>query len=549
MSDDEVPEPPLRREYEYFKWECDADSTLWVRDIDEAEAYYTAQLRAYQGCGRSSCFITGYASLRVPVPEGVMRQTVEVDFLDALIKAWIALRYNHPTIASQVVLDPDLSLWRKEYEANDPRWFDKTWKQRSADRWPTGKDFVKDRPSETYYATMTCIIPETMDTLSTEAHRDIVLRAPPNIIDGMGALHLLNNYVKLAAKYYHKGRGSKPPDLSDEAVIKHLSPPLRVAADIPPSSQGSFEEHTDVLDLAEAAQPAKKIEPMTLPYIGGRLQPEDVDRVEINFPPDETATLIAACKTITPDESCTITHVFHAAVIMSLYILQSNTNEEKKVEYVTHIVRDERSRCLHAYNPSRHPATVYHSLAKERLVIQLNLPSLEEANSLQSPTSPPAESPAAADTPCTKKTSADEKEEFFQIIRKMTDYYNTVRNDENQHIVASDIFVKRMPPLTMNIREAMVSPPVPNPSRTPSVSLTSMGLIDDVVKPEHSPIQVHEAWVTNDELTNGYSLYIGTFRGELSLSAVYNTAWHSEDVAQEFLDHCGQIVWQHLGDD
>lgn len=55
-------------------------------------------------------------------------------------------------------------------------------------------------------------------------------------------------------------------------------------------------------------------------------------------------------------------------------------------------------------------------------------------------------------------------------------------------------------------------------------------------------IEVHNPWVTGEELGNGLGLFLGTFRDELELSAAYNDAWHDRGEVEDFLERCQRVV-------
>ena len=74
-----------------------------------------------------------------------------------------------------------------------------------------------------------------------------------------------------------------------------------------------------------------------------------------------------------------------------------------------------------------------------------------------------------------------------------------------------------------------------------------MGRIDNMIAHRHGAIEVYNPWVTGEELRSGLGLFLGTFRGELCLSAAYNDAWHDADSVMGFLRRCVDIVLSGLG--
>ncbi len=129
--------------------------------------------------------------------------------------------------------------------------------------------------------------------------------------------------------------------------------------------------------------------------------------------------------------------------------------------------------------------------------------------------------------------------EFERILVHMRDYYHRVRDDTDHYALAPYIWAAATPEVALPASTVSVPPPNPRPS----VSISSMGLIDHIIGLEHGPIDVYNPWVTGEELGNGLGLFLGTFRGELCLSAAYNDAWHDKEEVEGFLSRCEEIVF------
>jgi hypothetical protein len=89
--------------------------------------------------------------------------------------------------------------------------------------------------------------------------------------------------------------------------------------------------------------------------------------------------------------------------------------------------------------------------------------------------------------------------------------------------------------------------PVPALNLSPSVSISSMGVLDKIISPQHGPFKISNPWVTGEELGTGLGLFLGTWEGKLNLSAAHNDAWHSEEEVMSFLRHCRDVGWRGLG--
>lgn len=91
---------------------------------------------------------------------------------------------------------------------------------------------------------------------------------------------------------------------------------------------------------------------------------------------------------------------------------------------------------------------------------------------------------------------------------------------------------------------------VPKPKEVPSVSVSSMGVVDGIVKRVHylgeerggMKLEVQRPWVTGEELTNGLGVFLGTFDGVLCLSCAFNEAWHEKKDVDEFLWEVERVV-------
>lgn len=87
---------------------------------------------------------------------------------------------------------------------------------------------------------------------------------------------------------------------------------------------------------------------------------------------------------------------------------------------------------------------------------------------------------------------------------------------------------------------------IPVPCETPTVSLSSMGVIDQIIQPKHGPFYLNDPWVTGDELSTGVGMFLGTWKGRLCLSANYNEAYHTEHEVISILESVKDAVFRAL---
>ncbi|KAH8880517.1 hypothetical protein GQ53DRAFT_813260 [Thozetella sp. PMI_491] len=291
--------------------------------------------------------------------------------------------------------------------------------------------------------------------------------------------------------------------LLDGSEVKNLSPSYRIAANVPPQLSETQKKRLAEMTVQKAAAAKEKpgVRILTLPYKRGSTRPGQHQREAVTLSRDQTAALIATCK----ERNATVTHAYHAAIAIVLRDLQERGAETMPAEYVRYILRNERQSCVEPYNTAKHAAAVYHSVSGQALVVEMALPAAG----------------VTIDLP-------ERKAEFLRILEVMVSFYEEVRNDVEHPQLAPFIWGERPLPLP----EPGVDPttrPVPPPAEDPSASISSMGLVDNLIKPDRTSIQAYDPWVTGEELGNGLGLFLGTYRGELCLSAAYNEAWHDQE--------------------
>nr|CEG04453.1 unnamed protein product [Fusarium clavum] len=476
---------------------------VWQRPLDELEQFYTSMVILYEGSGRMFFGITGHISLSIKATNNAER---EVD--EALRKAWLALRYNHPTLASQATQGPN-GEWMKTYktletENEKDAWVEKTLIHVTTGQ--TGNEFANSDPPAPKIPTMFVLHLPAEEGL---VRRDLVLRSPHDIIDGIGTLMLLNNFIALAAEAYEKGDAYELPAL-DGSEVSNLSPSYRIAAGIPDTlSQAQLDRLDAMAAQKEAVASDPNVEVLALPYREGEIVPGRHQLLALTLTKEETVQLLGACKNV----KTTPTHVFHAAAAIVMRDLQDKPAETKKVRYINYILQNERSNCSEPFNSTKHPAAVYHSVSGQSLVVDMDL------------------------------CPSNRKDEFLTVLDTIKDFYLTVKQDQEFYILAPTMFSHLIPTLPASPRPL----PIPPPKAHPSVSISSMGRVESIIAPETKSFSAQNPWVTGEELGNGLGLFLGTFRGEMELSAAYNDAWHTGNDVRGYLERCRSVVFGGLG--
>ncbi|OLN97793.1 hypothetical protein CCHL11_02514 [Colletotrichum chlorophyti] len=486
----------------------------WQRSIDEVEEFYSSLATLYEGSGLMFFAITGHASLTIDTAELPSSTSPESLIDDALRKAWLALRYDHPTIASQVTQDLTTGKWTKTYrqfqdEKDQQAWLEQTFVPVTTAQ--SGVEWANSQPPAPKIPTLFILSPQSNE--EGVVRRDLVLRSPHDIIDGIGTLTLLNNLIVHASKALSEGIAYALPNF-DGSETSNLSPPYRVAANVPPVlTDAQTKRLAEMAAQKASATEAPGIQVLDLPHRRGATLPGRHQRASLTLDKHQTARLVGACKSA----NATVTHVFHAAIALVVRDIQTRGPEPKRVRYVNYILRNERATCQPPYNTPKHPAALYHSLPGQSLIVDMDLPAAG------------GESPG--------------DDEFLPIVQLMKEFYHGVRNDAEHFALAPTIWAAGTPPVPTHPRPL----PVPPPKTHPSVSISSMGRVDSIIAPKTGAIEVHDPWVTGEELGNGLGVFLGTFRDELCLSAAYNDAWHTEADVFDFLKRCKDVVFRGFG--
>lgn len=461
--------------------------------------------------------MTGHLSVSVDIPQGQTQEAVEKRLETALRHGWLALRYDHPTIASRVSQDPATGRVIKSYrtclgDKERDAWLAETFVPIKTGE--TGEEWANSDPPAPKVPTLFVLNPSVA---SSAARLDIVLRSPHEIVDGIGTLHMFNNLMRLVADAYEADSAFRLP-IFDGSETKNLSPPFRVAANVPTELTERQKEHLSEQNAhkAAASRDDGDIKVLGLPYQQGTDAPGKHQRIALDFSERDTAALVAACKGL----KATVTHAFHAAIAMAVRDVQQRNSEAQQVRYVNYILRNERRSCVDPYNTPKHAVAVYHSVSGRALTVDMTLPASGDAIN-----------------------PADRVSEFRSIVEKMRHFYEAVRDDEDHYALSLPIWEAGCPELPKS--EAF--PPVPPPNPKPSASISSMGNVDAVIASKHGQISVDKPWVTGEELGNGLGLFLGTFRSKLSLSAAYNDAWHSQSEVEDFVHRCRDIVLAGVG--
>jgi hypothetical protein len=489
-------------------------SGCWERELDETECFYTSLAKAYEGSGRMAFAITGFVSLSVDHPDTTSLSETHRSVRLALRSAWLRLRYDHPTIASYV---KSYTPFRPEsVSVQVEEWLEATFVPIISS--VSGVEWCNSDPIAPKFPTLFIITRPHKDKADARTLRlDLVIRSPHDVVDGIGTLQLLNNLLAHAAEAFGQSETWIPPPPGSEC--QNLSPPLRVAAAIPPILTLAQQAKLQSI-VARNASLREGVEVLTLPFNQVPIIPGKHQRIAHEISAVDTARILENCKLL----DATATHVYHAAVAISIQDMQMSRPENRQARYISYALLNERSKCTGEYGTSKHAAAVYHSVSGDNLFLDLVIQSATENMTID---------------------QEQRRAKFQACVSAVRDFYRTQGSSDDFALTPSFMSL-----ITPHIKDPTLAPhevPVPEPDMSPSVSLSSMGVIDKIIKPQHGSIKVDRPWVTGEELGTGLGVFLGTWEGKLQLSAAYNDAWHTGEEVDAYLKLCQDVVMKGLG--
>ncbi|KAL7790760.1 hypothetical protein V8C37DRAFT_174303 [Trichoderma ceciliae] len=513
-----------------YAWK-QVEQGVWQRSVDEIEQLYAVLAKLYEGSGRKFFAMTGHISLafdHVDSPDTDLDNRVDT----ALRNAWLTLRRDHPTIASRVKHDTSTNSFVKLYRtvptiADQKAWLDQTFVKVSTRQ--TGAEWANSDPPAPELPTLFVITPTPVahdEGRTGLIRRDLILRSPHDIIDGIGTLLLLGNLVNIASSAYSRGSSFPLPTFDDGSEFGNMSPPFSVAARVPESLTEQQKHRLAKMAALKEQQLADDTPLLTIPWKQGETVPGTHQRVALSLSREKTSELLRACAY----RGVTVTHVFHAAIPIMMRDVQERGSEPKEARYVSYVLRNERGNCAEPYNSAKHPAALYHSSSGSSLLVQVIIPAAG-SNSANS---------AAEHQQQHQQTDA---EAFSKVLQQMKTFYHDVRDDAEHPQLVPHYWAAGTPQLPPATNEPL---PVPPPNAQPSASISSMGVVDNIIAPKAGAISVSDPWVTGEELRSGLGFFLGTYRDELCLSAAYNDAWHDREEVEKYLAMCVDIAFKGL---
>ncbi|KAL2759300.1 hypothetical protein ACRALDRAFT_1079512 [Sodiomyces alcalophilus JCM 7366] len=502
--------------YAKYVWR-QTEPGVWKRSLDEVEGFYAGAHLVYAATGRKYRFVTGHFSLDFHPPSGSSAKDIEAQADDALKKSWTALRYEHPTLACITERDPVTGDFIKVYRNNDPATFDATFVTLPAKL--SAEEHANADPPHPDYSTL-CVIPTPGSSEpGRPLRREIFFQIAHDNIDGMGGWLLLGDYVRLVGRAFAEGANFHVP-VCDGSEAERLSPPLRVAAAIPPTPSESLQKRLANLgeELA-ASNPPEGTRTLSIPYKKGVTKAGKQKVVHLTIGEEENDAIVKACKAA----GISVTHAFHTAIPFVLLNMHASERgaEPIPMRQSSLLLRNERPNCVPPYD-TKHPATVYHSISVQAIPVDLTLPPLGEKGQLED--------------------EGERKTRFLEAARTVKQWYQKFSADPEYAALGIAVYgnVWPLPPVG-----AEPGPPPPHEGDAGAL-LSSLGRIDGVIPPRPSDsLEVSDTWMVAHILGPEIAVYLTGYRGRSDFRIAYNDAWHEREEMGDFLAKVySEVLWQ-----
>ena len=200
---------------------------------------------------------------------------------------------------------------------------------------------------------------------------------------------------------------------------------------------------------------------LSVPFKQGQVVPGKHQRAAFSLSPADTSQILKGCKEL----HVTVTHVYHASIAMFLRDLQPSRSQERTARYISYCLINERPNCACPYNSVDHAATVYHSVSGNSLALDLTIPS-------------------TADRSLNDYPSAEQSQnEFHDLVNQVKNFYTSIRNSTDNLALAPSVFSMATSHVANPGSKTPLDRPVPAPNLSPSVSISSMGMLDSLITP------------------------------------------------------------------
>lgn len=201
------------------------------------------------------------------------------------------------------------------------------------------------------------------------------------------------------------------------------------------------------------------------------------------------------------------------ALVLAQFQSPRDTREDaREFRYVNHSMINLRPYCQPPYNGPDHAAAAYHTISAQALAIDVDV------NVTIPPSSPP---------------------DLAQAVCKVRDFFKETFSDTNsrsdQIAFVCETFKSITPALGADLHAVSETPFCPVP-------LSSLGNVSNIVAKRYGAIEVQHVWAASEPIGAGVALFLGTWEGNLELSAVFDTRYHEREVVRVFLESIVRFV-------
>ena len=308
--------------------------------------------------------------------------------------------------------------------------------------------------------------------------------------DAIGTCMLLDRLFSIVAQLRDLASSQGRPGL--EKISPSLEDAAGAAEEGTPELQNFAREYIDNFHK-------KAINSGGLPYRGeAATPPAELTHQELTLTKDSTSALVAACKSRNSSVSAAI-HTSLARTVFSFAL-----PDDQPSEYTTVMATNMRAYLPPPYNEKTHACQTY---------VASITPTVQRSSDF-----------ATATAALTHEYRTWHSELFMQALREIYRYH------------AEKLFTPR--------------PEGAAPPKPPSgVTLSSLGVIEKNLVGDYGDgaVQVDRFRFGVGMMTRQMLLYAWTFRGQLTLSVNYNSAYYEEEMAREVLSRITTTLEKELG--
>lgn len=302
--------------------------------------------------------------------------------------------------------------------------------------------------------------------------------------DGIGILQLLDAFFDLAAIESLPD----PAGLSWGQETSRLAPSIEEAADIPREPNDKIRAEAEKWTKTfYGAAGAVGIECSA----AKETVPGGTRTARTAFSESDTAAIVRACKA----QNISVTSAVHAALAKTNYAFATSDSQSK---HYTSTIRV----ALRPYLPEPYCTPAYAS----------GLYTSGWMHSMPAGTS------------------------FIDCAKGVNNFYRQGLDSD---------FLEAHRQYALNLQDLIRSTPPDGPQPS-DVDISSVGIVDDIVKPTHGNLEITRVSVGVEVLTRQMVCFVWTFRGQLSMNLVYNGAFYDAGVPVKFVEKLKDILVKEL---